>query len=125
MEAAFSFGHDLCSGSRDALGVKKRVVMDTELWKIAIVNLGMGGALAAVLLMVVRQLLQRDEMLIGQLVHVVEVNSKALSDVRHALEEIRRFMEKVDQRLARVEEKVARIEGRLETKGEAQPDSTF
>ena len=99
--------------------------MDTELWKIAIVNLGMGGALAAILFMVVRQLLQRDETLIGQLVQVVELNSKALTDVRHALEEIRRFMEKVDERLARVEEKVARIEGRLETKGEAQPASTF
>lgn len=99
--------------------------MDTELWKVAIVNLGMGGALAAILLMVVRQLLQRDETLIGQLVRVVELNSKALSDVRHALEEIKRFMEKLDERLGRVEEKVARIEGRLETKGESEAPRTF
>jgi len=99
--------------------------MDTELWKIAIVNLGMGGALAAILLMVVRQLLERDKTLIGQLVHVVEINSRALTDVRHALEEIKRFMEKVDERLGRVEEKVARIEGRLETKGELKAPRTF
>lgn len=95
--------------------------MDTELWKIAIVNLGMGGALAAILWVVVRQLLARDETLIGHLVRVVELNSQAMSDVRSALEEIKRFMEKLDERLARVEEKIARMEGRWESQDEGAP----
>lgn len=99
--------------------------MDPEIWKIAIANLGIGGALAAILLLLVKQIMARDETLISQLVRAVELNSQAMTDVHVALSEIKRFMEKLDERLGRVEEKVARIEGRLEGKGGKESPRTY
>ena len=112
--------------------------MDIEFWKLAIQYLGMGGVVAAILVMMVRHLMKRDQALFDQLIRVVDINSSAMVDVSHALEDIREgltdikqalqelqgFMRGVDKRLARLEAQVARIEGRLEAKSE-KPGQEF
>ena len=98
--------------------------MDPELLKIAATNLGMGGALALILFVIVKELMARDKALIERLVQVIELNSDAMSDIRVALEEIKGFMERLDARLGEVEKTVARIEGRLGSGGQ-DPPRTF
>ena len=94
--------------------------MTEELLQTLVANLGIGGALVAVLWAVLRQLTARNKELVDQLVVVVRVNADALQDVHNALEEIRRYMVSVDRRLALIEERVARIEGRLEGRDDGE-----